>query len=460
MSAAAYAIEQGRPEKAIEMLEQGRGMLWSSFRGYRQSIEGVRQVDAPLAGRFKATSEQLEVLATSQPKSHQSGPNQAGDESLAISEARWPRQRQLSLELAEITQEIRQLEGFERFLRAVPFSELQNAASAGPVIIVNVAERRSDVIVIILCQFKAPTVLPLTVGGQNSKEAYLTILKLSKLLFNERGRVGFSDTLENTILKKLAELLVTPVLKALERLGVPEKSRVWWCPTSALCALPIHAAGQMPNKYISSYTPTLSALINARASHDRQPLASLDASNYKSPSILTIIHPGHPPKTENEPDDRLLMVLTECSVIAKSGGPNRVHSLTKADATRMAVLDQLSSYPWAHFACHGRLNTSEPFQSAFELEDDPLSLSDLVQARLPNTDFAFLAACDSATSGGTSTTPDESLHLAAAVQFCGVRSVVGTLWPMADEDGPRLKCSIDICSRRMTRKSPPRPFTK
>ena len=115
-----------------------------------------------------------------------------------------------------------------------------------------------------------------------------------------------------------------------------------------------------------------------------------------------------------------------------------MHSLTKADATRQAALDKLPDHPWVHFACHGRLNSSEPFRSAFELEDDPLSLFDLFQARLPDAEFAFLAACDSATSGGTSTTPDESLHLAAAVQFCGVRSVVGTLWPMADEDGPRV----------------------
>ena len=35
-------------------------------------------------------------------------------------------------------------------------------------------------------------------------------------------------------------------------------------------------------------------------------------------------------------------------------------------------------------------------------------------------------------------TPDEPIHLAAALQFCGFRSVVGTLWAMGDEDGPTI----------------------
>ena len=32
-------------------------------------------------------------------------------------------------------------------------------------------------------------------------------------------------------------------------------------------------------------------------------------------------------------------------------------------------------------------------------------------------------------------TPDEVVHLAAALQFCGFRSVVGTMWAMEQDDG-------------------------
>ncbi|KZP31599.1 hypothetical protein FIBSPDRAFT_925819 [Athelia psychrophila] len=484
MNAAAHAIEHGHLEKAIELLEQGRGMLWSNIRGYRHPIEEVRQVDPDLANRFRTTSEELEGLATSsqpefvQPLSENTNEprtvaearrgrqRQLSSESegimqqigqlvrfenirravpfnelheiRAVSEARWGRQRQLSLEREGIIQQIRQLGGFEHFLSAVPFKDLQAAASEGPVIIINVAQRRSDII--ILHRHDAPILLPLSIDGQDRAAVYRMIKGLSELLFDKRGKPGFSAVLEDTILKTLEEMLVTPTLETLEGLGVRKNARVWWCPTSALCALPIHAAGQLPIKYVSSYTPTLSALISARKAINKQSSVLRNASA-GSPSLLAVIHPGHPPKIEGDLD-QLRTVLNERRVIEnaakKAAWPGRVCSLVKADATREAVLSQLPNYPWVHFACHGLLNISHPFQSAFVLQDDPLSLSDLVKARLPNADFAFLAACDSATAGSTSVTPDEALHLAAAVQFCGVRSVVGTLWPMADQDGPRV----------------------
>ncbi|KZP19143.1 hypothetical protein FIBSPDRAFT_828515 [Athelia psychrophila] len=414
MSAAAHAIEKGQPEKAVEMLEQGRGMLYSNIRGYRQPVEAVRQYDSPLADRFKATSDELEALATSSQLRSDKLLSEGSHESGAASEARWKRQRELNLESEGIIQQIRRLPGFDHFLKAVPFSELRNAAAEGPVIIVNVAELRSDVI--ILHQRNPPIVLPMQ--PQNGESVYLTFLDLSKRLFEGRGQDGFSELLKKTILKKLDELLVTPVLEKLESLCLPKKPkpRIWWCPTSALCALPIHAAGNLPTTFISSYTPTLSALISARKVDDQQPPAILNASE------SNLLH----------------TVDEEYEVIKTAAQASQGRDVVRPDPTREAALAQLPYHRWAHFACHGRLDTSEPFKSAFELQGDSLSLSDLIHARLPNADFAFLAACDSATSGGITNTPDESLHLAAAVQFCGIRSVVGTLWPMADVDGPRV----------------------
>ncbi|KAG2757240.1 hypothetical protein P692DRAFT_201698551, partial [Suillus brevipes Sb2] len=50
--------------------------------------------------------------------------------------------------------------------------------------------------------------------------------------------------------------------------------------------------------------------------------------------------------------------------------------------------------------------------------------------------FAFLSACD--TAAGDLSTPDEVIHLAAGLQFAGVKSVIGTLWKVADATVKRL----------------------
>jgi CHAT domain-containing protein len=66
-----------------------------------------------------------------------------------------------------------------------------------------------------------------------------------------------------------------------------------------------------------------------------------------------------------------------------------------------------------------------------------LELLDLMKARLPNVEHAFLSLCHGA-AADIQGTPDEVLHLAGALQFCGFRSVIGTMWAMDYEDGPAV----------------------
>ena len=88
--------------------------------------------------------------------------------------------------------------------------------------------------------------------------------------------------------------------------------------------------------------------------------------------------------------------------------------------------------------CHGTLEANKPFEAGFELYGgERLTLLQIVRSYLPTAEFAFLSACHTAevTEGSI---VDEVLHLAAAVQYCGFRSVVGTMWAMVDEDGRDL----------------------
>ncbi|KZP12444.1 hypothetical protein FIBSPDRAFT_870233 [Athelia psychrophila] len=77
-------------------------MLYSNIRGYRQPVEAVRQYDSPLADRFKATSDELEALATSSQLRSDKMLSEDSQDPAAVSDARWKRQRELNLEREEI----------------------------------------------------------------------------------------------------------------------------------------------------------------------------------------------------------------------------------------------------------------------------------------------------------------------------------------------------------------------
>ncbi len=137
-----------------------------------------------------------------------------------------------------------------------------------------------------------------------------------------------------------------------------------------------------------------------------------------------------------QPDVSMIQALEEVRVV-QAVSP-RVKTLVAAAATPPAVLERIRDHRFVHIVCHGILETGKPLDSGFKLyKGRRLSLLDVVRSRLPNAEFAFLAACHTAELTDESPA-DEVLHLAAAMQFCGFRSVVGTMWAMADADGPAL----------------------
>ena len=76
-----------------------------------------------------------------------------------------------------------------------------------------------------------------------------------------------------SLLRELWKQVVSSIVDVLQTTH-PFRSRIWWCPTADFSALPSHAAGpyrtgqqNLSDLYISSYNPTLTALIRARQ-HD------------------------------------------------------------------------------------------------------------------------------------------------------------------------------------------------
>ncbi|KAH9179048.1 CHAT domain-containing protein [Lactarius sanguifluus] len=176
--------------------------------------------------------------------------------------------------------------------------------------------------------------------------------------------------------------------------------------------------------YIPSYTPSLSALIESRKSSPQM---------LEKPSLLLVA----------QPDDSLPGVNGEIEVIQRALKARAVVTgLVSREATPSSVVEGLRGSHFAHFACHGVLETGKPFEASFKLHGGSrLTLLDIVRSRLPDAEFAFLACCHAAEITEDSVA-DEALHLTAAMQYCGFRSVVGTMWEMADTDGQDLAKSF------------------
>ena len=416
-----YHIDTGHLEQAIETLERGRGLLWSEMRGLRTSLDQIRLVDSNLAGKLSAVNRELETLTLALSLNNNVDRNN-DIEGMDPYGNGVIRKRELLDDREKLITQIQALSGFDTFLKPPSFDTLRSAASHGPVVIINHCEWRSDIL--ILLHNSPPSLIP------TADDFYIRANKLQDQLLVERQQGLESDAYEDAlrvVLKELYELVGKPVIKRLNELNIPEQSHIWWCPTSVFCSLPLHAMGPIPSDasppryfldlYIPSYTPCLSALLESRKPNSQ--------SIGKPPMLLVL-----------QPDASMVRALDEMKAV--QGICSWATTLIGTTAAPSVVLERLRDHRFVHIVCHGLLEPGQPFESSFKLyQGKRLSLIDLVRSQLPNAEFAFLAACHTAEITDESPA-DESLHLAAAMQYCGFRSVVGTMWAMADEDGRGL----------------------
>ena len=425
---ASYQIEMGRFKQAIVTLERGRALLWSEMRGFRTSTDQLHAVDPLLAERFVDINRRLKsvTMSVAQSESKEVGGSGTGTmcpEGMDLIGHLVSTQRTLLEERDTLISQIQSFPGLDGFLKPPSFDVLNSAAAHGPVIVIDQSLFRSYII--LLLKDSPPSVI-FTPSNFHDRAN-----QLKEKLLRVRKEKGLDsrdyDLTLASVLADLYQLVGKPVIRALRRLRIPEKSRVWWCPTDAFCSLPLHAMGPIPSDesdnmyfmdlYIPSYTPTLSALIESRK-------PGLPPKTVDKPSLLLVAQPETLPGAQGEID-----------VLEAVGSP--VTTLVSEKATPTTVTASLRDHQFVHFVCHGLLEPGKPFDASFDLHGGHLTLLEIVQSQLPSAEFAFLSACHTAELTEDSLA-DEGLHLAAAMQFCGFRSVIGTMWAMADTDGATL----------------------
>jgi tetratricopeptide (TPR) repeat protein len=408
--AAAWAISAGQPVRAVELLEQGRGVLLTHTLDDRARYHELARARRDLADELTEVDQALEQLATAtDPLLHQV-------QSRRRAELTEQRERTLAL--------IRELPGFEDFLKPVEFATLQAAASDGPVIVLNVSQYRCDALIVTTRGVKVVNLTTLT-GSMVVARAGAFIDALRRLETEGAGQEIISATLP-----WLWDHIVAPLMLQLRAATSVylnhEGSRphIWWCPTGPLTFLPLHAAGHhdiphetVIDQFASSYAPTLRLLKQAR-----QP----DSRRISATSLLVAL-----PSTPGRPD--LPGVDQEVAAFIELF-PEAIQ-LFGPEATLDASRTALTGHPsLAHFACHGVQDITNPSAGHLALYDGEMTIGEISGSQLDGAELAFLSACQ--TFMGGAELADEAISLATAFRLAGYRHVIGTLWSISDEFAP------------------------
>ena len=192
---------------------------------------------------------------------------------------------------------------------------------------------------------------------------------------------------------------------------------------------PLHAASKFQKGRIQrttlqhclpSYTSTIRALHHSRSRQCQQNASAL---------IVTMpTTPGESPLgSVTKEADEIKLSLQDLSKVDMLERPTAEH-----------VLQALSSYNIAHFACHGvsSINPANSHilllkQSVPHAEVDKLRVKDIAALKLPTARLAYLSACSTADSI-SGELADEVTHIVSSFHIAGFNSVIGTLWPSQD----------------------------
>jgi CHAT domain-containing protein len=213
--------------------------------------------------------------------------------------------------------------------------------------------------------------------------------------------------------------------------------RIWWIGTGLASSFPFHAASDRSagvtesayDRVISSYSPSIKALIHARG-----PVHLTAVSRSDRPKALIVTMPQTPDAKDLPGTSEEKSVVT-----AALGGPSHITALDQPDVA--TVMEEIQQCNIAHLACHGVSDQTDPSESGLLLQtagtaagkprQDILRVREVCQAYLPRAEIAYLSACSTAENRAAKLV-DEALHVVSGFQVAGFRHVIGCLWPSSD----------------------------
>lgn len=407
---AAIAVLLGRTAyEALKIFEAGRGIVVNSFLEARMDTSEL-ELNYPLLSRqFTSAQEAL-------------GKAPMGDDVLTLEQchqriSQGKHMIQLENRIRELLSKIREKPGFENFLQAPSEKDCSEAASEGPVVIINPSLRTHAFLV----EEKGISVLEL----QDAK--------MDEMLGKIRTKAA-NSALQHTVLEWSWHAIAEPILRALGINKGPENNqwtRVWWILAGQLCYIPIHAAGvhvvgsdeNVIDRVISSYSFSLTTMLQSRRQACSPPTS-------KTVSTGLLIAMSDTPGSASLPfaEDELEVVTDLCSRLG-------IQSTQHEPKDRESLLDGIERCHVFHFAGHGEIVSGKPIQSGLRFHDFVLTLEDIMsrKGRDKASWLSYLSACSTGESV-VSPTPwlDEGLNLLNFFQLAGFRHAIGTVSEASD----------------------------
>jgi tetratricopeptide (TPR) repeat protein len=442
------ALLSGHPSQAIEQIDHAHGVIWA---------QALHQRDPQLHGLPGNLASELETLlrAVSVPTSKVAPiPSNSATRHLSPEDVR----HQQNSRIQSILTEVRAMPGLERFMLGKTYAQLRETAREHPVVVLASARGLVFALIIRNSVQENPDEICLKVSSDHLAQLRRTatqaglrtrnVMRDVEVESDRQMRPGrFKDTalgtltelwkeivkpvldhLQLTVRIWLTHLTMLTLISAHQRATGRAKPRLHWCATGDFAFLPIHAAGVYAGPedsrvccsdyVVSSYTPTLSALLNAQNKAPHTAPAQLN--------IHAVAEDGNGPGSKAS---QLFFVEPELACVrdtAKASGHDCSVDLIAKHATVDHVAERIQMAHFVHLACHGTQDEKSALESGFYLSNGPLKVSKLMHLNLDKAWFAYLSACETAKSDTNQ--PDQVVHLTAAMLHAGFKSVVATMW--------------------------------
>lgn len=450
-------LVQGQTSRALEIWEQGRGMIVSSSHLAVNDLSRLKSEHEQLYEAFLM----LRAAILEPPK----GPptlNTTMLDGFALNRTQTKMDTLGSLD--KVIQDIRNCTGFHDFLCPFNATSMQILASDGAIVVLNSSVyssgSRAHAILVTATHIQSLELelsshrLYEMIGGLDNKSAHKHASPGSE------GPLNLTDENRTLLagLKIIWDEIAKPICDRLgftpERLDVnfqhtPPKfgaCRIRWLTSGVFSRLPMHAAGFwvkectdiLAQRAISSYAASFRVL--RYASERSQNIARAELRG-----LMASMERPDPDLPFQKKKMFLKTAKRESEGIQQANSKISWAKIVRPSAEK--VLEQLPHHPFVHFATHGVSDSKNPSKSHLVLMkeaetkspevkglgvlSDSLSVTSISRCTAANAVLAFLSACSTA-DVRVEKLVDEGLHIVNAFQIAGFPHVIGTLWSASE----------------------------